>query len=134
MDKQILQELLELFPVLYYKQVGERYAIAIRLAYHVAVYTQPVGTDYDDRYCIADLETATQAIDEYCETGEMRYWQKHANKRLRCVGNGVYPESELVCEKNLLYRVDWNATEIAAHNRYNCAMLKTILPESEITL
>lgn len=97
-------------PILLREQVGDTDFIVVALLYHVALYVNPTkDAGYDDRYCIHSLPVAARAIQKFRECGEVWYWQKHHNKRLRVSGCYVYRDNELCIPENALKCVEWDA-------------------------
>lgn len=87
---------------------------AAPLIYHIVLYRnrKPCG-DYEDRYCMANLETAKKAVLDFESCGELKYWQKWHNRNITVVGEYAYRSGELTKPYNALYKVDWNADEIS---------------------
>lgn len=99
--------------VLLEKQVGETLLIVVQLAYHVALYVNPTADyGYDDRYCICSIAVAMMTIEHFEKTGEICFWQKHHNRRIRVVGEYLYKDGELCTPENALQKVSWNADQL----------------------
>ncbi len=98
-------------------QAGDTDMIVVGLAYHVALYVNPTkDAGYDDRYCIHSVDVAARAIEHFKTSGEMCFWQKHHNKRLRSSGGFIYHDNDLCIPSNALRAVNWNAELIAQTN------------------
>ncbi len=89
--------------ILLHEQVGETEFIVIQLAYHVELLVNPtLNAGYDDRYCIHSVEVAAKAIEKFRECGEIRFWQKHHNKRLRVSGSYLFHDNVLCIPENAI--------------------------------
>lgn len=108
------QELEDVFGTpLLHTQVGDTELIVIQLAYHVALLVNPTADGgYDDRYCIHSVEVAAKSIEHFSRSGEIWFWQKHHNKRLRVVGCHLYHDNVLCVPENAIRQVPWDATQI----------------------
>lgn len=99
---------------LLHKQVGDTELIVIQLAYHVALLVNPTADGgYDERYCIHSVEVAGKAIEHFARSGEIWFWQKHHNKRLRVVGRYLYPDNVLCVPENAIRQMPWDADQIS---------------------
>lgn len=93
--------------------------IVVPLMFHVAVYVNPdVFNNAQDRYCFINEKLAEKAIDEYLDSGVMRYWQKHHNENISIEGEYAYPSGVHNIPENALYKVDWNINELNKKYKY----------------
>lgn len=108
------QELEDVFgPLLLHKLTGDTELIVIQLAYHVALLVNPtMDGGYDDRYCIHSVEIAEKAIEHFERSGEIWFWQKHHNERLRVVGHHLYHDNVLCVPENAIRQVPWDADQL----------------------
>lgn len=121
-----LEKLLVLSPDICFAAVVSGKVFTIRkLIAHAALYVdQTTGGDYEDRYCLSNVDLAKRAIEEYATTGEVRYWQKHHNQRLRVVGDLMFHDGELTIPENAIRCVDWNASELKKQYPYDSILDK----------
>lgn len=86
------------------------------LLYHVALYInlkdEGFAFDYDDRFCICSLNVALWAAEDFFETGEMKFWQKHHNKDISIIGSLAFKGGSAPIPENALFKVSWNIEEL----------------------
>ena len=121
-----LEKLLVLSPDICFAAVVSGKLFTIRkLIAHAALYVDHnTSGDYEDRYCLSNVDLAKRAIEEYATTGEVRYWQKHHNQRLRVVGDLMFHDGELTIPENALRCVDWNTAELKKQYPYDSILDK----------
>jgi hypothetical protein len=110
--------------VLHYDICNDTEFLVVRLCYHVALYVNPtMDGGFDDRYCIHSLPVALKAIEVYPLCGEIWYWQKHHNKRIRVVENLLYRDDDLCIPENAIGTVTWNADDIRKFGVFSCHLI-----------
>lgn len=111
---EVTEKLKEFFDPIHIEETESGDVLMISpLMFHVAVYVNPdIGGGFEDRYCIPNIPLAVKAITEFKKTGQMRYWQKHWNKRISIKGNLAFNTGDFMTPENALYEVDWNIDEI----------------------
>lgn len=121
-----LRKLLVLSPDICFAAVVSGRLFTIRkLIAHAALYVDHLTSgDYEDRYCLSNVDLAVRAIEEYKTTGEVRYWQKHHNQRLRVIGDLMFHESDPPIPECSLRCVPWNTVELKKQYPYDSILDK----------
>ena len=75
--------------------------------FHYALLVNPNHHSYDHRYCYKDLALMTKAMDEFKETGRLRYWHKDHTNNISVIGNQLYRQGVLQIPEYSIGEVDW---------------------------
>ncbi len=95
----------------YTEHDGDLFCVA-PLIFHVSLLINPKPFGgYDDRYCYHNPFIAIKAVNEFINTGQMRYWKKHHTKNISIIGNHAYPPGVKQIPENALHVVDWDITD-----------------------
>jgi hypothetical protein len=111
-----LKEIAELQSATYYTTVNDTNFIIVPLMFHVSILVEPTACGgYEDRYCMYNTGIAKKAIEEYQQTNQIKYWQKHHNKGISIAcDNLAFNDGVFQIKGNELYSVEWNLKEIKA--------------------
>lgn len=101
------------YGAIWYKELQNEWIIIVPLCFHVAVYIFPAySRQHVDRYCIYSIALALEAISNYEQSRQMKYWQKHHTRNISVVGNRAYPSGALETAENVLFEVSWDTRQI----------------------
>lgn len=83
--------------------------------FHVAVLTNPTtcGWGHDHRYCYASEDAAKFAIEEFKETGELKYWKKDHTNNISIKDGYAYAAGNLQIPEYSEYKAEWDERDIA---------------------
>jgi hypothetical protein len=95
--------------------IDDNIYISHKLMFHYALLINPSlsGFGYEQRYCYKNLPLLVKAIEEFKETGKLRYWQKDHSNNISVVGNKMYPPNSHHIPENAIGEVDWNIDKVS---------------------
>jgi hypothetical protein len=87
--------------------IDDNLYISHRLMFHYALLINPNREGYEHRYCYKNLALLTKAIEEFKETGKLRYWHKDHSNNISVNGKYLYESGMLTEPKYAIGEVDW---------------------------
>lgn len=89
-------------------QIDDDIYISHKLMFHYALLVNPNGQGYEQRYCYKNLTLLTKAMEEFKDTGKLKYWHKDHSKNISVKGNLLFPEGAWQDDpKQAIGEVDW---------------------------
>lgn len=109
-----IEELIKETGAVWGKHVKDNDFVIVELAFHVGLLLNPqASSGYEERYCFYNSHLAMKAVDEYIDTGEIKYWHKWHNKgiSIEC-GNLMFENGVLQEKGNECGDVNWNIDQL----------------------
>jgi hypothetical protein len=88
-------------------QIGDDTYISHKLMFHYALLINANGNGYEQRYCYKNLPLLVKAVEEFKETGKLRYWHKDHSNNKSVNGKYLYEAGMLTEPKYSIGEVDW---------------------------
>ena len=120
------------YDALWYGSVADQDFIIMPLAFHVALIQnpQPVG-GYEERYCFHNKEIALIALEEFKNSGKIKYWKKWHSKDISIAcGNLAFKQGVLHTKGQEAYSVDWNVDDLSKKFPYSNPSIPAFLRNS----
>ncbi len=95
--------------------IDDNIYVSHKLMFHYALLVNPslTGFGYEQRYCYKNLALLEKAIEEFKETGKLRYWHKDHTKGISVKGKHLYPDGMLQEPEYAIGEVDWDIDKVS---------------------
>ena len=87
--------------------IGDDIYLCHKLRFHYALLVNPNAHGYEHRYCYKNLGLMTKAMEEFKETGKLRYWHKDHSNGISVNGKYLYPQGAWQIPEHSIGEVDW---------------------------
>lgn len=88
-------------------EIGGDVYISHKLMFHYALLVNPNREGYEHRYCYKTFPLLVKAMEEFKETGKLRYWHKDHSNNISVKGKYLYPSGMLQEPKHAIGEIDW---------------------------
>jgi hypothetical protein len=88
-------------------EIGDDLYLSHKLMFHYALLVNPTDLGYEHRYCYKNLALLVKAMEEFKETGKLRYWHKDHSNNISVVDKYLYEQGVWQKPENSIGEVDW---------------------------